>query len=59
MIQGRNAEEIKAILDATHRIVVSAFKVPERDRYQVVHEHPPFSILTMSAAIQARAPRGR
>jgi len=41
LIQGRNAEEIKALLDATHRTVVAAFKVPERDRYQVVHEHPP------------------
>jgi hypothetical protein len=26
-------------LDAAHRAVVQAFKVPERDRYQIVHEN--------------------
>jgi hypothetical protein len=40
MIEGRSPEEIKTLLDATHRSVVAAFKVPERDRYQMVHEHP-------------------
>ena len=28
------------MLDAVHRAMVTAFKVPERDRYQIVHEHP-------------------
>lgn len=41
VIQGRTPDQIKALLDATHRIVVEAFKVPVRDRYQIVHEHPP------------------
>ena len=41
MIQGRSAEEIKALLDASHRAVLAAFNVPQRDRYQIVHEHPP------------------
>ena len=41
MIQGRSPEQIKALLDVAHRCVVTAFKVPQRDRYQVVHEHPP------------------
>jgi hypothetical protein len=39
-VAGRRPEEIKTLLDATHRAVLSAFKVPERDRYQVYHEHP-------------------
>ena len=41
MIQGRSPDQIKALLDATHRAVLAAFKVPLRDRYQIVHEHPP------------------
>ena len=41
MIEGRSPDEIKALLDASHRIVVAAFKVPVRDRYQIVHEHAP------------------
>ena len=40
MIEGHSRDEIKALLDATHRTVVAAFKVPQRDRYQVVHQHP-------------------
>ncbi len=38
--EGRTEEEMKALLDATHRAMVLAFNVPERDRYQIVHEHP-------------------
>ena len=28
------------MLDAIHGAMLAAFKVPERDRYQIVHEHP-------------------
>ena len=41
MIEGRSPDEIKSLLDAAHRAVLAAFKVPQRDRYQIVHEHPP------------------
>ncbi|MGK2923234.1 MAG: tautomerase family protein, partial [Methyloceanibacter sp.] len=41
LIEGRTDEELKALLDATHRAMLEAFKVPERDRYQLVHEHKP------------------
>ena len=39
LIEGRNAAEIASLLDASHRALVSAFGIPERDRYQIVHEH--------------------
>jgi len=39
-IEGRTDEELRKLLDAAHRAVLAAFKVPERDRYQIVHEHP-------------------
>ncbi len=39
-LAGRNPQQIKQLLDATHRAVLSAFKVPERDRYQIYEEHP-------------------
>ncbi|GFO80439.1 tautomerase family protein [Methyloceanibacter sp.] len=41
LIEGRNDEEIQDLLDAAHRAMLAAFKVPERDRYQIVHEHKP------------------
>jgi len=40
LIEGRTDEEMKTLLDAAHRAMLKAFKVPERDRYQIVHEHP-------------------
>ena len=40
MMEGRSPDEIEELLDATHRMLVSVFKIPQRDRYQIVHEHP-------------------
>ncbi len=39
-VEGRTQEEVTALLNAAHRAVVTALGVPERDRYQVYHEHP-------------------
>lgn len=41
LIEGRSDEELKTLLDAMHRAMLAAFKVPEGDRYQIVHEHAP------------------
>jgi hypothetical protein len=39
IVEGRTDEQIRIMLDAAHRAVLTAFNVPERDRYQIVHEH--------------------
>ncbi|MGE0055633.1 MAG: tautomerase family protein [Hyphomicrobium sp.] len=41
LIEGRTDEQLAALLDAAHRAMLAAFKVPEGDRYQIVHEHKP------------------
>lgn len=41
LIEGRSDAELQALLDAAHRAMLAAFRVPERDRYQIVHEHKP------------------
>ena len=41
LIEGRTDDEIRTLLDAAHRAMLAAFKVPERDRYQIVQEHKP------------------
>lgn len=41
LIEGRSDAELQALLDAAHRAMLAAFQVPERDRYQIVHEHKP------------------
>ncbi len=40
LIEGRTDAQLKALLDAAHRAMLAAFKVPARDRYQIVNEHP-------------------
>jgi len=40
VIEGRSEAELKGLLDAIHSATLAAFKVPERDRYQIIHEHP-------------------
>jgi hypothetical protein len=37
--EGRSKQQVKNLLDAIHRAVLSAFGVPLRDRYQVYQEH--------------------
>ena len=39
LVAGRTDGELKSLLDAAHRAIVEALGVPERDRYQIVHEH--------------------
>jgi hypothetical protein len=41
IIEGRSQEQLKTLLDAAHRAMLRAFGVPERDRYQIVHQHRP------------------
>ncbi|WP_346222661.1 tautomerase family protein [Lacticaseibacillus rhamnosus] len=45
MLKGRSPETIKAILQITHEVMVAAFEVPERDRYQIVHQHEPYEMV--------------
>ena len=40
VIEGRTDADLKELLDAIHGATLAAFKVPERDRYQIVHQHP-------------------
>ena len=37
--RGRDAAGLRGIADAVHHAVLGAFSVPERDRYQLIHQH--------------------
>ena len=50
VIEGRTDAEIKTLLDAAHRAMVAAFKVPERDRYQILQEHKPSRMIVEDTA---------
>ncbi|MCG8397261.1 tautomerase family protein [Bacillus atrophaeus] len=40
LIEGRDEKQLKKLLDAAYNAMAEAFAVPERDRYQIVHQHP-------------------
>lgn len=42
--KGRTPAQIGALCDAIHTAMLEAFGVPERDRYQIVHEHEPHTL---------------
>jgi hypothetical protein len=54
---GRSDNEIKNLLDAAHRAVLSAFQVPERDRYQIYQEHPPSRFVAQDTGLGIRRTR--
>jgi phenylpyruvate tautomerase PptA (4-oxalocrotonate tautomerase family) len=54
VVEGRNDNEIKDLLDAAHRAMLSAFHVPERDRYQIYHEHPPSHLVAEDTGLGIR-----
>ena len=39
LVEGRTDAQLQALLDAAHRAMLAAFRVPAGDRYQLVHEH--------------------
>lgn len=41
LLEGRSDADLKELLDAAHRAMLAAFKVPPGDRYQIVTEHAP------------------
>lgn len=40
LIEGRDERSLRNLLDASHRAIIAAFDIPQRDRYQIVHQHP-------------------
>lgn len=45
VVKGRNAAELKTLLQAVHDAMVEAFQMPERDRYQILTEHEPSRLI--------------
>ena len=40
-LEGRSDDEIKQLADTVQDVMIDVFAAPERDRYQVIHEHRP------------------
>ncbi|WP_408009100.1 tautomerase family protein [Pseudalkalibacillus sp. A8] len=51
LVKGRSKEELQSLLDASHEAMVDAFQVPERDRYQIVHQHPAHEMIIQDTGL--------
>jgi phenylpyruvate tautomerase PptA (4-oxalocrotonate tautomerase family) len=50
-IEGRSEAEVESLLNAAHRAVVSAFGVPEGDRYQIYSSHPKSNVVVLDTGL--------
>ncbi|KWV54274.1 tautomerase [Bradyrhizobium macuxiense] len=51
LIEGRSDAEIQRLLDVTHDVLVEILRVPQRDRYQVVHVHPRSRVVALDTGL--------
>ena len=49
--EGRSDAEIKMLMDTVQDCVVEAFKVPVKDRYQIVTEHKPGRMILLDTGL--------
>ena len=49
--EGRTDAEIKTLMDTVQDCVVEAFKVPVKDRYQIVTEHKPGRMILLDTGL--------
>ena len=40
LVEGRDPTATRALADTVHEVVVETFAAPQRDRYQIIHQHP-------------------
>lgn len=51
LLEGRSDAEIKTLMDAVQSCVLEAFKVPAKDRYQIVTEHKPGRMILLDTGL--------
>jgi hypothetical protein len=51
IVKGRGEEQVATLLQAIHDTMVEAFEVPERDRYQIVHQHDPRQLIMLDTGL--------
>ena len=45
VVRGRTPAELRALADTVQEVMLDVFAAPERDRYQVIHQHEPVEII--------------
>jgi hypothetical protein len=49
--EGRSEAEIKSLMDTVQDCVITAFKVPIKDRYQIMTEHKPGRMVLLDTGL--------
>lgn len=45
LVEGRTDAQLRTLADIVQEVMLDVFAAPERDRYQVIHEHKPGRII--------------
>ena len=45
LLKGKPVNHVRAIADSVHSALVEAFGVPQKDRFQLIHQHDPEELL--------------
>lgn len=48
---GRTAQQLRQLADAIHAAIVAEYGIPERDRFQILTEHPAGQIIAEDAGL--------
>lgn len=51
VVEGRSEEELRELADVVQEIMEEVFVAPERDRYQIIHEHKPGRIIAQDTGL--------
>lgn len=51
LVEGRDAAAVRALADTVHEVIVETLAAPERDRYQVIHEHLRAGLLLLDTGL--------
>ncbi len=58
VIEGRTRRELDAIADGVHQALVASIGIPAEDRFQVISEHPPGSLVFDAGYLGIKRTRG-
>jgi phenylpyruvate tautomerase PptA (4-oxalocrotonate tautomerase family) len=45
LLKGKSPDYLRALSNSLHSALVEAFNVPEKDRFQVIHQHEPYELI--------------
>ncbi len=49
--EGRSEAELRTLADVVQEVMIDVFAAPERDRYQIIHEHAPGRIIAQDTGL--------